>query len=226
MEAPGNHARRNRSKKLQKDIEEAKTKARRLRELLASKGLELGQSEALEMLAALEGPRDWNQFSATLAKRAADNTMFCPHCGHRGKVQEIGVAKLQQGPWLVDNYMFEGDASQFVCLSCNGQFVDWDSGMLFRNQDHLVAIISEDEEGGWAIEAFRAIDAARALQVDDWNQLTEELKRVNGAQLLHAAHWAVPSCELCLEVEGASRVEVCKTFYGEIQRPVLTLLEY
>jgi DNA-directed RNA polymerase subunit RPC12/RpoP len=211
---------------MQKDIEEAKTKARRLRELLASKGMDLGQSEALETLAALEGLADWNQFSASLAKRPADSAMFCPHCGHRGKVQEIGVAKLQQGPWLVDNYMFEGDASQYVCLSCNGQFVDWNSGILFRNQHHLVAVISEDEEGRWSIEALSAIDAARALQVEDWGSLTEQLKRVNGAQLLHAARWAVAVCEPCLEIEGASRTEVCKEFYREIQSPVLTLLEY
>jgi hypothetical protein len=141
-------------------------------------------------------------------------------------MQEIGVAKLQQGPWLVDNYMFEGDASQYVCLSCNGQFVDWDSGILFRSQHHLVAVISEEEEGRWSIEALSAIDAARALQVEDWGSLTEELKRVDGAQLLHAARWAVPVCEPCLQIEGASRTEVCKEFYREIQSPVLTLLEY
>jgi DNA-directed RNA polymerase subunit RPC12/RpoP len=188
--------------------------------------MDLGQSEALEILAALEGLGGWNQFSASLAKRPANSAMFCPHCGHRGKVQEIGVAKLQQGPWLVDNYMFEGDASQYVCLSCNGQFVDWDSGILFRNQGHLVAVISEDEDGRWSIEAFNAIDVARTLQVDDWARLTEELKRVDGAQLLHAARWAVPVCEPCLEIEGASRTEVYKEFYRKIQSPVLTLLEY
>ena len=211
---------------MQEDIEEAKTKARRLREFLASRGLVLGQGEALDALSAIEGLSGWNVHSAALARKTGEGALFCPHCGHRGKVRDIGFAKLQQGPWLIDNYMFEGDGTQYVCLVCNGQFVDWNAGSLFRNRDHLVAIVAELEEGGWSLEAYEAIDVARALNVDEWESLQRELKHVSGETLLQHLEWLVPSCESALDIDGATREEVLRQFSARRESPVLAIVEY
>lgn len=215
---------------MQEDIEEAKTKARKLREFLATKGLELGHGEALDALSFMEGLANWNARSAALDKQPGKKSYFCPHCGHRGKVEDIGWAKIQQGPWLIDNYMMEGEGTQYACRACQKQFVGWDGGLLYRNRDHLVAVVAELEEGGWVVEAYSAIDVARALHVDTWEALKEKLKRFwvddKGEALLTQLEIAVPACEAVITVTGPSRRQALINFKEEREHPVVTFVDY
>lgn len=213
---------------MQEDIEEAKTKARKLREFLTSKGVELGHGEALDALSFMEGLANWNVLSAALDKQPAKQGYFCPHCGHRGKVEDIGWAKIQQGTWLFDTYITEGEGTRYACRACEKQFVGWDGGLLYHNRDHLVAIVAELEDGGWEVEAYSAIDVARALQVDMWDALKEKLKRLNdkGEALLSQLEAAVPACESVITVTGPSRRQALINFKEEREHPVLAFADY
>jgi DNA-directed RNA polymerase subunit RPC12/RpoP len=212
---------------MEKDIEDAKTKARKVRAYLASKGVELGAGETLELLSLLEGAASWNVLSDALGKRADDRSLFCPHCGHRGKVKDIGYAKVQQGPWLIDNYMVEGEGTQYGCEACGKQFLDWDGGLLYRNRDHLVVVVTELEEGDWVLEGFEAIDVARALHVENWDALQQRLSRLAGETLIERAELVVPKCTPVVLVEGASRDVVLASFSCRTNLPpVLKMLDY
>ncbi|KWU23404.1 glyoxalase superfamily protein [Burkholderia cenocepacia] len=128
---------------MSQDIEFAKTRAANLRRFLASKGVQLTVSESLEALSAQEGSADWNTYRASLHATQQEHELFCPFCGHRGKVRSIGSAFVEQGPPCKDGYFFEGDATQFECGACSRQFVDWEGGgELYARRDELVLIVT------------------------------------------------------------------------------------
>ncbi|MBC8740454.1 hypothetical protein F6X40_27850 [Paraburkholderia sp. UCT31] len=170
---------------MQQDIENAKTQARKLREYLISKGVELGHSEALEAVSAMDGAADWNTRAAALVAAPQKDELFCPYCGVRGKVRDVGCAFVEQGSSIGDGYLFEGNADHFRCTGCGGQFLRWQPDELATKcSDLLVFVYEEPEhEGVWHAFSVEFGEVAAALGARTLKQLEVALRQVSDLEL-------------------------------------------
>jgi len=161
---------------MQEDVEFARTRAAKLRLFLASKGIDIKVGDSFEAISVLEGAADWNTHRAALAAAPASQELFCPYCGHRGKVSSIGSAFVEQGPSVKDGYMFEGDAEQLRCSACNGQFVNWDGGGELYLRRHELLLLAVPGDAGARAYAFEALHIAQVHGAFEWADLTTFLE--------------------------------------------------
>jgi hypothetical protein len=196
---------------MQQDIEYAKTRAANLRKYLAAKGVQMSASETLEALSAQEGAADWNTYRAALSAAPHGEEMFCPYCGHRGKVRSIGSAFIEQGPERKDGYMFEGDATQFECGSCFRQFVDWEGGgALYARRDELILLVKREDEAVTA-KAISLMTLAKTMDLLDLASVSDYLEECSAEKLerdLADNTWGGPDYEFV--VTGATLNAVLK----------------
>jgi DNA-directed RNA polymerase subunit RPC12/RpoP/predicted RNase H-like HicB family nuclease len=107
---------------------DAKGIARALRTQLKEINVTLTHAQSLELVAKTAGVKDWNVLCARQAPCAETGTgLFCPHCGARGTVFVKADATIEQGPWDGKSFVYEGDAPHYVCNTCGGQFLNWES---------------------------------------------------------------------------------------------------
>jgi ribosomal protein S1 len=95
-----------------RDFRDAKAMARTLREALAVKGVSIRNSEALELVARMLGPRDWNTLAAAIEAarlREAAWTRLEGVYARKEPVMGAMVARVRGG-FTVDL----GDASAFL----------------------------------------------------------------------------------------------------------------
>ena len=207
------------------DIEYAKTRAANLRKFLATKGVQLSASESLEALSAQEGTADWNTYRAALAAAPQSDEMFCPYCGHRGKVRSIGSAFIEQGPERKDGYFFEGDATQFHCGACYRQFVDWEGGgALYARRDELVLLVSKDARVVTA-KAVSLMTLAKTMELFEMSAVDDYLDECSAEKLqadLVDNTWGGPEYEFT--VIGATFDAVLKLSRGKASTPVFKVL--
>ena len=137
-----------------RDFRDAKAMARTLREALAAKGVNISNSEALELAAKMLGERDWNTLAAAIDASRRREEAWTRLEGVRAKNEPVigAIVGRVRGGFTVDL----GGASAFL----PGSQVDIrpvrDWGPLM-GREHPFAILKMDRPGGHIVVSRRAL---------------------------------------------------------------------
>lgn len=122
-----------------------KQRASTLGDLMRRKGSPFGHSQMLQLMAKAEGYNSFQAMQATLAK-APSVPGFCPHCGAAVTLRPRGSVYCEQGEYIGSSYEAEGQADHFECSRCSGQFTNWSSDVLPKDEDAASSESVADDE--------------------------------------------------------------------------------
>lgn len=90
-------------------------------------------------------------------------TKFCPHCGANAAVSVNGV-HVEAGEYTGSRYEQEGGGDLHVCLSCDGQFVDFSMDL---SEEDLAVVAAAKQEAVTYYVRIRSDDDARDPRKED-----------------------------------------------------------